>query len=55
MGSVVEANIKALRLWKRMGFEVIRQTHEQGRSLCEIAKREKIVEESDRDLGWSVE
>lgn len=26
MGSVVEVNIKALRLWKRMGFEVIRRT-----------------------------
>ncbi len=26
MGSVVEINIKALRLWKRMGFEIIRQT-----------------------------
>lgn len=25
MGSVVEENIKVLRLWKRMGFEVIRQ------------------------------
>lgn len=26
MGSVVEANIKVLRLWKRMGFEVVRRT-----------------------------
>ena len=26
MGSVVEANIKVLRLWKRMGFEIISRT-----------------------------